>query len=319
MSGLDNIDFNIIDDDKELFSNNNQTSLGNNGLKNADVDKSSPFDERIKEYLSTKKPCVYLLTPCFASLCYVNYVHSLMNTIEVFRKYGIKLRVEFCKNDSLVSRARNNLVARAMADKEMTHIMFIDNDLAWNPIDIIKLLIADKPLVGGVYPLKNYNWSDLLKDSTNPYNSNVIQTWLQKKNESQFKDMIDDESMLQYRLLKYNINYMNSTLSIDQNLAKVKHIATGFMMIKRPLIEKMAMAFPSTKYVDDVGFLSKEENEYAYALFDCGVEEGHYFSEDWLFCHRWTKMGGEIFIDVSINLTHTGIEDYKGCYLASLI
>ena len=319
MSGLDNIDFNIIDDDKDLFSNNNQTSSGNNGLKNADVDKSSPFDERIKEYLSTKKPCVYLLTPCFASLCYVNYVHSLMNTIEVFRKYGIKLRVEFCKNDSLVSRARNNLVARAMADKEMTHIMFIDNDLAWNPIDIIKLLIADKPLVGGIYPLKNYNWADLLKDSTNPYNSNVIQSWLQKKNQSQFKDMIDDESMLQYRLLKYNINYMNSTLSIDQNLAKVKHIATGFMMIKRPLIEKMAMAFPSTKYVDDVGFLNKDENEYAYALFDCGVEEGHYFSEDWLFCHRWTKMGGEIFVDVSINLTHTGIEDYKGCYLASLI
>jgi hypothetical protein len=96
-------------------------------------------------------------------------------------------------------------------------------------------------------------------------------------------------------------------------------MATGFMMIQRDVIEKMMVAFPSTKYVDDIGFLTPEENKYAYALFDCGVEEGHYYSEDWLFCHRWTKMGGSIWADVSINLTHTGIEDYKGSYLASVI
>ena len=125
--------------------------------------------------------------------------------------------------------------------------------------------------------------------------------------------------MIQYNMLSYNINYLSNSLSIDKNLAKVRHVATGFMMIKRNVIEKMALAFPSTKYVDDVHFLKEEENKHAYALFDCGVEEGHYFSEDWLFCHRWSKMGGSIWIDVSIALTHTGIEDYKGCYIASLI
>jgi hypothetical protein len=91
------------------------------------------------------------------------------------------------------------------------------------------------------------------------------------------------------------------------------------MMIKRKVIEKMQQAFPSTKYVDDVGFLSLKESEQAFALFDCGVEEGHYFSEDWLFCHRWTKMGGSIHVDVTINLNHTGPVDFRGCYLASVI
>jgi hypothetical protein len=51
-----------------------------------------------------------------------------MNTISVFRKHNIELIIEFCRNDSLVSRARNNLVARAMGNPKMTHIMFIDND-----------------------------------------------------------------------------------------------------------------------------------------------------------------------------------------------
>jgi hypothetical protein len=119
--------------------------------------------------------------------------------------------------------------------------------------------------------------------------------------------------------LAYNVNYLDNFLQIDNNLAKVKHLATGFMLIQRATIEKMMKAFPSTKYVDDVQFLRPEENKYAYALFDCGVEEGHYYSVDWMFCHRWKKMGGAIFIDVSINLTHTGIEDYQGCYISSLL
>ena len=90
-------------------------------------------------------------------------------------------------------------------------------------------------------------------------------------------------------------------------------------MIQRQVIEKMMLSYPSTKYVDDVGFLHGIENDNAFALFDCGVEDGHYFSEDWLFCSRWSKMGGSIYVDVSINLMHTGIEDYKGCYISSII
>ena len=202
----------------------------------------------------------------------------------------------------------------------MTHVMFIDNDITWNPSDIIKLILSDKYLIGGVYPLKNYNWEDLVKDkSKDTQNTKTIDNWIQRKNNSQFKDIISDEDMVRFNVLRYNINYFTNNLNIDKNLAKVRHIATGFMMIKRDVIEKMSRAFPSTKYVDDVGFLKPNENDFAYALFDCGVEEGHYFSEDWLFCHRWSKMGGSIWIDVSIALTHTGIEDFKGCYIASLI
>ena len=305
-----NINFDIIDDDSS--NKPSQSSL--------DIEETvTPFQINLTDYLSKNNPVVYLLTPCFASICYVNYVHCLMATIELFRKYNIELVVEFCRNDSLVSRARNNLVARAMANPKMTHIIFIDNDISWDPQDILKLIISDKNIVGGIYPLKNYNWSDLLANKKNPTNPNVVSDIIKRKNASQFKDIISDENMIQYNLVRYNVNYLNNTLNIEKNLAKVNHIATGFMMIKRTVIEKMSKAFPSTKYVDDVNFLKPEENEFAYALFDCGVEEGHYFSEDWLFCHRWTKMGGSIWMDVSIALTHTGIEDYKGCYITSMI
>jgi len=236
-----------------------------------------------------------------------------MATKELFDKVGIPLVIEFCRNDSLVSRARNNLVAKAMNDQNCTHIMFIDSDITWDPVDILKLIISDKCLCGGIYPLKHYYWERLTKED------NVVKKWIDKKNESQFKNVISDESAIQYNLLKYNINYIDSVLNIEANLARVKHLATGFMMFKREVIEKMGKAYPHTKYTDDVGFLSGSENDYAYALFDCGVEDGHYFSEDWMFCHRWTKMGGNIYVNVGINLVHTGNEDFYGSYISSII
>jgi hypothetical protein len=227
--------------------------------------------------------------------------------------------IEFCKNDSLVSRARNNLVAKAMTDPQTTHVLFIDNDITWNPFDILKLIIADKPIVGGAYPLKNYNWDKFL-NKDGDFDAKEMQTCVDKKNEHPIlKNIIDDKSIIQYNLVRYNINYLSNALEIYGNLTKVRHLATGFMMIQRGVFDKMMKAFPSTKYVDDVNFLRGDENNYAYALFDCGVEDGHYFSEDWLFCKRWSKMGGDIWLDVSINLMHTGIEDYKGCYVSSII
>ena len=287
---------------------------------NVSITEVNDFNKIILEYIKQNKPMLYILTPCYGGTCFVNYMLCLMATIAFFNKIGFPLNIEFCKNDSLVSRARNNLVAKAMANPATTHILFIDADISWDPLDIIKLVLSSKPLIGGIYPLKRYEWNKLLKDPQNPFNTNIVQSVLNRKNASQLSSLISDETALQANLLKYNVNYLDTTLCIENNLAKVRHIATGFMMFERNVIERMSMSFPQTKYVDDVGFLSGKENDFAFALFDCGVIEGHYFSEDWMFCHRWSKLlGGSIYVEVSINLSHTGTEDYKGSYIASII
>jgi hypothetical protein len=280
--------------------------------------ESSALPFRIQEYLQTHKAKLYILTPTYGSMCHVNYMCALIKTIETFRLFNFPLQVEFCKNDSLVSRARNNLIAKAMFDEETTHIMFIDSDITWDPMDIFKLILSEKPLVGGIYPMKHYFWDKLVP--TPGEKKTPVETMIDRKNGNAYlSNVISDQDMIQYNLLKYNMNYVSNHLTITNNLAEVRHLATGFMLIHRPLLESMMKEFPATKYCDDVSFLMPEENKYAYALFDCGVEEGHYFSEDWLFCHRWTKMGGKIYVDVSISLVHSGMEDYRGCFISSII
>lgn len=268
----------------------------------------------IQEYARRNPLCIAILTPCYGSLCHASYVTSLMNTMLLFAQLGIKMKVEFCRNDSLVSRARNNLIAKAMSDPNITHILFIDSDITWAPTDIFKLVLANKAIVGGVYPIKHYDWSRLISPGRN-----VVQEWINAKNKSQLRELVSDTETVQHRMVRYNINLFSNELKIQNNLTQVKHLATGFMMIQRSTIEKMSKAFPSTKYVDDVGYLSGSENDYAFALFDCGVENQRYMSEDWMFCSRWINMGGDVWVDVSINLNHSGTDDFKGSFIDSLM
>ena len=268
----------------------------------------------VLKYIQETKPYIVILTPCYNSSVYVTYTESLLQTMFMCKDLGIEASVQFCRNDSLVSRARNNLIAKAMHNyPRATHFLFIDADITWSPIDILKLLVANKPLVGGIYPIKNYDWS---KMSENP---EYIKQILERKSKSQLNDVFSNREYFQTNMVRYNINYESKLLEIQNNLAKIKHLPTGFMLIKRQVIELMHKAFPQTKYVDDVSFLNGAENDFAYALFDCGVEDGHYYSEDWMFCHRWSKMGGSIYTDITVNLDHTGIETYKGSFITSLM
>jgi hypothetical protein len=196
-----------------------------------------------------------------------------------------------------------------MNDPKMTHILFIDADIIWNPYDIIKMLMNEKQIVGGAYPLKNYHWERNTPE--------MITKLIEKKNNSVF-NKIPDENLIQTILLDYNVNYLSNDIKIENNLTQVRHLANGFLMIERNVIEKMSIAFEHTKYKDDIGALSPEENKFAYGLFDCAVEDGHYLSEDWLFCHRWRKMGGDVWLNVSIQLSHIGNEIYNGSYLHSI-
>lgn len=94
-------------------------------------------------------------------------------------------------------------------------------------------------------------------------------------------------------------------------LFEVSTLGTGFMMIKRSVIEHMIDNYSSLKYKNDVG-LSNDSEEYLYALFDTDIIDGIYMSEDWLFCKRWRDIGGKVWADARIHLDHAGYYIFKG-------
>ena len=251
---------------------------------------------------------VHVLTPCYGGLCHVNYVLQIMETKELLNKLGIEVTLVLMKNESLIQRGRNNLIAKAMADPNMTHVFFIDSDITWKPVDVLKLILADKEVVGGIYPLKKYHWDKLFGEEMKK---------IQENHKKSYNQSISEIDFIKQNLLKYNLNYLPNS-KIANNIMEVSTLATGFMMIKRTCIEKMMINFKNAKYTDDCNALTEAENKYAYALFDCGIINDHYYSEDWMFCHRWREMGNHVYADVTIDLWHSGQEDYAGRLLSSL-
>lgn len=255
-----------------------------------------------------KPPHICFLVPCYGGTIFLNFHTSLINTLQLMSALGIKSKVLYCPNDSLVTRARNNLVAKGMADLSVTHLMFIDTDITWEPVEILKLLFADKYLCGGIYPLKKYNWEFL----ENPNFANDI---IEKRKNNKFQTNDTTQNYLQSLMVKYNVNLLMNKQLHPNGMLEVKHLPTGFMMFKRETIEKMMEAFPQSKYRDDVGFLSENEHAFAYNLFDTCIIGTHLYSEDWTFCHKWKEMGGNCYAHIGVNLTHTGQEHFKGSFI----
>lgn len=256
----------------------------------------------------TKKIRLCIGSPLYGGLAYATYFVSLMNTINFLAKNGIECEPIFILGESLITRARNNIVAKFLNNPANTHLIFIDGDISFNPADVLKLLKHDKDLVGGIYPMKAYKWENL-KD----YDKFV------ERHKSDLHKNIPFHDFVKQNLLKYNLNYKTANFKVENNLVEVKHIATGFMMLKRNVFEKIILQHPEWKFWDDMGCLNKDEDRYAYNIFQTPVINGHLYSEDWFVCHVWTsEMKGEIYADVSINLNHTGYCSYNGRFLSSL-
>jgi len=99
MDTNDNVKFEVVDEDNNLYGSSQKMSQNSNmEHKNTNA---GDFEKQIISFFQKNKIKLYILSPCFASLCYVNYVTCLMHTVELFRKFNIQLKVEFCKNDSL--------------------------------------------------------------------------------------------------------------------------------------------------------------------------------------------------------------------------
>jgi hypothetical protein len=70
------------------------------------------------------------------------------------QKVGLQWSLDTMVNESLVTRARNNLMAKMMTNDKATHFMFIDADIRFQPDSIFQRLATDKDVIGGLYPKK---------------------------------------------------------------------------------------------------------------------------------------------------------------------
>lgn len=230
-------------------------------------------------------PNLFIATPCYGAMTHAAYTSSLLETKDVLHLEGIGHTVRLLAGESLVPRARGVLTAQFMAS-ECNRLLFIDGDIRWNPSAVLRLIAAtvyeDVRVACGIYPRKEI-------PARFPVNF-----------------VIDEDGMLNRH---------------DEcpHLIEVRDAPTGFLMIRRDVIEEMMAAYPERKcrFRENA---PPEEEKFEYDLFPTPIDvDQRYLSEDFGFSRLWQKLGGHIWGDMKIRLDHYGQYRFTGDIEAAVL
>ena len=261
------------------------------------------LDEKIEVPLGLlRQKHIFIATPCYGGQLGEPYFRSMMRLAILFNKYGIQYTVSTLANESLVTRGRNTLVSFFMENPSATHLFFIDADIEFNPEDILRMVAYDKPIVVGAYPKKAINWHSIINAS--------------RADESETEETIEGHSsnyVVNFDFVTDKDGNKTPAVQIEDNLVKLKDAGTGFMCIRKDVIQQMFDKHPEYKYVNDINVDQKFE-PFMYALFDTVIDPDsrRYLSEDYMFCRTWQNMGGTVYLDPRTALNHVGHYTFRG-------
>lgn len=162
-----------------------------------------------------------------------------------------------------------NELVRRFRESDCDSLIFIDADVSWRPESLARLVKHDRDVVAGVYPKRSIHDTD-------------------------FPVLVEG----------------GVELWADQDgLVEVLGAPTGFMKIKRHVIEKLAALNSAKKYLDRRQTSDDIPNV---IIFERTLENSQRYSGDYAFCLAWRKLGGKIFVDPELRLAHKGEVEFEG-------
>ena len=220
-------------------------------------------------------------TPCFNGQVASLYATSLMKLQQACAKRGnLDLTVNLLWGDALITRARQDIVARFLENASTTHLLFLDADLGFEPEQVFRLLDFDTDMCAGVYPTKRFDWAKITEQAKAgriPLESSAL---------SYVLELEDPQTQLSQTRNRF---------------AKARYVGSGFLLIKRKVLLSMVEHYKDLRYTKEHQAEDPlRDSPWRCALFNCMIDEatGTYLSEDYSFCRRFRDMGGEVWVDL---------------------
>lgn len=225
---------------------------------------------------------VLVATPAYGGMVSEPYFQSVLNLTAQAYSRGLQVDVLTLSNESLITRARNDIVAAFMRG-DWTDLLWIDADIQFTPEHAFRLLEAPHEVCATPYPMKRINWDAAAAAGGTANN-------LKSASALSVVNSIDGAEP-------------------DDGFVRCLDAGTGFMRVTRPALQRLIAAHPELQYQSDM-FGSAGTR---WAIFDTMLADGRYLSEDYAFCRRWQQIGGEIWVDVkSPILSHHGSYTFGG-------
>jgi len=231
---------------------------------------------------------IFISTPCYGGLCLNKYVESMFKLQKLMWENNHEMLLDTTENESLITRARCISIARFLYKSDAEYFIFIDADIHFDPTTVLRLVESGYDVSVASYPKKVVLWDKAAHEVMNNGTS--------------------DLSKVSSCLV---LNFKGENSKVDNGFTEVLDGPTGFMCIKRSVIEKMYASYPELMCKND--HQNRDLEDYC-AIFDCMIDPDNkrYLSEDYAFCRRWQQIGGKIHADITAVLGHIGNLRFQG-------
>lgn len=231
---------------------------------------------------------VLIATPTAGNVVTTALVSSVVSATIALNEAGHRYG-QMVLDGSDIVLARNyfaNLVLRSPA---FSHLLFIDSDMLIGTDVFRRLLAADLPIVGVVYPEKKLDrerYAALLAEGM-------------------------PEARARAQSVRFNVRTPGNRLDLREGFALVEGMGFGCVLLRRDLLERMA-ASPAVaevtrlKYRQEFGWESHRD-----FFAPIVLEDGDHLSEDYAFCARVRALGDvPIAALIDGEIAHIGQQAY---------
>ena len=217
------------------------------------------------------------------------YFRSMFGLSQLLSEQGIPAEVQLLTNESDISLARNKLTDTFLRS-DCTELLQVDNDVSFEPWDVLGMMHFDKEVIGANCPRKQIDWN-LIREAV------LLQP-----------DIDPDKLSLMGATWMAAISADCKEIKLEEPI-KYDSIPAGFSLIKRSAFGRMA-PIRSTFYLED-------EHEIT-DFWSAGPYNERWETEDYAFCHCHRRLGGEVWLCPWIKLQHEGGFAYQGDFATVL-
>lgn len=198
---------------------------------------------------------------------YGSMVHTdYLHSVIDFIKAGLQIGTFTIGNESLITRGRNTIISYFHEHPEFTHLFYIDADIGITAESLIKMISHQKDVIGAPVPLKGRH----------PRTGEKV----------------------------YNIGDILSVSRTNPDLVTTNRLGTAVFLLSRTAVSTLIEGADQYGSSDITRGVVLDQT--MYDVFQVGVVDGIYLSEDYHVCHQLMEKGIDIWVDKSIAVRHNG-------------
>lgn len=230
--------------------------------------------------------------PCYRGAVTSQTAMALSGTLILLKDLGIGCEVSLVDSTE-IAVARNMIATAAWRDPAVTHLLFIDDDMAFEPEAAVALLRRDKAIIGCVCPERRI---DLVRLHAEAAEGKSFETAL---------------AAAQPFVVRFS---KGDKVEVKDGLCPMAGIGMALTLIQRRVLDSLVSGGHVQRWdvragADHLG------NTFHYGFFDRipNEHDNALLSEDYSFCERWRRFcQGEIFALTDQTIGHVGQMVYTG-------